>query len=169
MKTQWYALYTRPKFEKKVEQRLQEAGFESWLPLQTVIRQWSDRKKKIEVPLFNGYIFVRTHSKQLYHAVQTDGVATVVTFNGVPAPIREEQIEMIRKILVGPDAFDVIDRKFTRGEPVKIVEGPLKGNTGKWLDWRGSKRVCLEVEQLNHVFLVEVPAPYIEKVKSCSE
>lgn len=166
MNTQWFVLYTRPRFEKKVEERLKEAGFEAWLPVQTVVRQWSDRKKKVIVPLFNGYVFVRTVRKQLYHAVTVDGVACTVTFNGEPAPIRDEQIDMIKKILIGPDAFEVTERNFTKGEPVEIIEGPLKGNEGKWMNWKGRKRVCLEVEQLNHIILVEVPAPYIRKLRS---
>ena len=165
MKPRWYALYTRPKFEKKVEERLKEVGFEVWLPLHTVVRQWSDRKKKMMVPLFNGYVFVRTEKKQLYHAVQIDGVARTVGFDGEPAPIRDEQIEMIQKILIGPDAFEVKQTKFVKGDPVRVVDGPLKGNEGKWISWRGKKRVALEVEHLSHMLVVEIPAVYIEKME----
>lgn len=166
MEPGWYALYTRPKFEKKVENRLHEAGFDVWLPLHTVVRQWSDRKKKVEVPLFNSYVFVRTQKNQLYHAVQVDGVARAVGFNGTPAQIRDEQIEMIRKILIGPDAFEVTEKEFVKGDPVRVVEGPLKGNEGQWIEWRGRKRVALEVEHLSHMILVEVPAAYVEKIRS---
>ena len=165
MNNSWFALYTRPRFEKKVAEELENAGFEIWLPLQTVVRQWSDRKKKLEMPLFNGYVFVHTISKYLYHAVQTDGVVSTVRFGGAPAVIRDEQIELIRKILIGPDAFDVSGKKFTRGDSVRIVHGPLRGSTGKWINWRGRKRVALEIEQLNHVIIVEVPAAYIEKME----
>ncbi len=164
MNLHWYALYTRPRFEKKVAKRLQDAGFEAWLPMQTVVRQWSDRKKKIEVPLFSSYVFIRTETSQLYNAVQTDGVARTVHFNGAPAVIRDEQIEMIQKILIGPDAFDVRDRSYAKGEEVRVIYGPLKGSTGRWINWRGKKRVCLELEQLHQVILVEVPAAYIEKI-----
>ena len=62
---QWFALYTRPKAEKKVEERLSLAGFDSFLPLQTVIKQWSDRKKKVEIPLINSYVFVKTNKVKL--------------------------------------------------------------------------------------------------------
>ncbi len=164
MNPRWYALYTRPKFEKKVTELLQEAGYEVWLPLQTVVRQWSDRKKKIEVPLFNSYVFIHADRSELYNAVQTDGVAKTVHFNGEPAAIRDEQIDMIRKILIGPDAFDVRERSYNRGDKVRVVEGPLKGSTGRWINWRGKKRVCMELEQLHKVILVEVPAVFIEKI-----
>ena len=169
MNPRWYALYTRPKFEKKVAERLNEAGYDVWLPLQTVVRQWSDRKKKIKVPLFNSYVFIHADSSELYNAVQFDGVAKTVYFNGEPAAIRDEQIEMIRKVLIGPDAFDVRERNYIRGDQVRVVEGPLKGNTGRWINWRGKKRVCLELEQLHQVLLVEVPAAFIEKISSSQE
>ncbi|MEX0681117.1 MAG: UpxY family transcription antiterminator [Balneolales bacterium] len=164
MKHCWYALYTRPRFEKKVEIQLRESGYEVWLPLQTVVRQWSDRKKKVEVPLFNGYVFIRTAKKDLYHVVQTEGIATTVRFNGEPAPIREEQIEMIRKVLIGPDAFEVKQMKFARGDRVRVVDGALKGHEGLWLEWRGKRRVALEVEHLSHTILIAVPAPYVKKI-----
>ncbi len=169
MSLHWYALYTRPRFEKKVVERLQATGFDAWLPMQTVVRQWSDRKKKVEVPLFNSYVFIRAKLQDLYHAVQTDGVARTVHFNGAPAVIRDEQIELIRKILIGPDAFDVRERSFAKGDQVKVTHGPLKDSTGRWINWRGKKRVCLELEQLSHVILVEVPAAYIEKITAREE
>ncbi len=164
MSLSWYALYTRPRFEKKVAVRLEEAGYEVWLPMQTVVRQWSDRKKKVEVPLFNSYVFIHAEQKDLYHAVQTDGVARTVHFNGAPAVIRDEQIDVIRKILIGPDAFDIRERSYARGDVVRVMQGPLKGSQGRWINWRGKKRVCLELEQLHHVILVEVPAAYVEKI-----
>ncbi|MDG5767160.1 UpxY family transcription antiterminator [Balneolales bacterium ANBcel1] len=164
MEPKWYALYTRPKFEKKVEDRLREAGFDVWLPMQSVVRQWSDRKKKVEVPLFSSYVFVRTSQNNLYHAVQIDGVARTVGFNGAPAAIRDEQIEMIRKILAGPDAFEVEETDFFKGDPVEVVDGPLKGSEGVWVEWRGKKRVALRIEQLSQVLFVEVHAAFVKKL-----
>ena len=165
MEPNWYALYTRPKFEKKVADRLFEEGYDAWLPLQTVVRQWSDRKKKVEIPLFNGYVFVNTERCYLYEAVQIDGIARAVGFNGQPAVIREEQIEMIRKVLIGPDAFEITETEFVKGDPVEITDGALKGNAGIWVEWRGKKKVALYVENISKAILVEVPAPYIQKIK----
>ncbi len=160
----WYALYTRPRFEKKVVELLLEQQYEAWLPLHKVVRQWSDRKKKVEVPLFNGYVFIRIPKNGIYEAVQTDGVARVVRFQGEPAPIRDDQIELIRKILIGPDAFEVTETSFTRGDLVRVTDGPLKGHEGRWVNWRGKKRVTIELDHIHHVLLVEVPAVYIEKI-----
>lgn len=163
MDTSWFALYTRPRFEKKVFDRLDKAGYEAWLPLHTVVRQWSDRKKKVEVPLFNSYVFIHVESNKLQHAIQTDGVVAPIRFNGRPAPIRDDQIELIRKVLIGPDAFEIEEMSFTKGEPVKIIDGQFKDFKGKWISWRGRKKVALEIEQLNYAFLIEVPAAFVQK------
>ena len=120
----------------------------------------------MDVPLFSSYVFIHAGQADLYRAVQTDGVARTVYFNGQPAVIRDEQIELIRKILIGPDAFDVRERNYVKGDLVRVVQGPLKGNEGRWINWRGKKRVCLELEQLHQVLLVEVPAAYVEKINS---
>ncbi len=166
MSLNWYALYTRPRFEKKVAERLESGGYEVWLPMQTVVRQWSDRKKKVQVPLFSSYVFIHAEQRDLYHAVQTDGVARAIHFNEAPAVIPDEQIDLIRKILAGPDAFEVMDRSYVKGDPVAVVHGPLKGSRGRWINWRGKKRVSLELEQLHQVILVEVPAAFIEKINA---
>ena len=122
-------------------------------------------EKKVKVPLFNSYVFIRVSKKELYRSVQTDGVVGPVRFNDEPAPIRKEQIELICKILMGPDAFEIRETTFSRGDPVRIVLGPLRGNTEKWVNWRGTRRLAIEIEQLNHTFLVEVPAAFVEKEK----
>lgn len=165
MQLNWYALYTRPRFEKKVEDRLLASGFEAWLPVHTVVRQWSDRKKKVVVPLFNSYVFIKADRKELYRAVHIDGVARTIHFNGAPAPIPEDQIELIKKVLAGPEAFEVQEHFLEPGDPVRVTFGPLKGNVGKWVEWRGKKRMAITLEQLNHTIILEVPAAYIEKIK----
>ncbi|MDI6400933.1 UpxY family transcription antiterminator [Balneolaceae bacterium ANBcel3] len=165
----WYALYTRARFEKKVSEELTDRGYEPWLPMQTVIREWSDRKKKVQVPLFSGYVFLRSHKNKLREAVTVNGVARAVMFNGEPAVIREDQIELIRKVLEGPDAFEVKEKNFTKGEPVLVEYGPLKGCCGLWLRWKGKKRVCIQLEQLKKSIIVEVPAAYVTRLNTESE
>lgn len=161
----WYVLYTRPRFEKKVVKELEENGYEVYLPLKKELRQWSDRKKWVEEPLFRGYVFIKTEAKQLSMVTQTNGVAAPITFNGKPAEVREEDIKTIERILAGPDSYHVEEISFTRGELVEVTEGPLKGLRGKWTDYRGSKRVAIVIEQLQKHLAIEVPLAYIQKVK----
>lgn len=160
----WFVLYTRPRFEKKVEKELEEHGYEVYLPLIKELRQWSDRKKWIEEPLFKSYIFVKTEVKQLSRVAQTDGVACPVTFNGRPAEVYEYEMDAIERILAGPDAYHVEDVAFAKGEEVEIIQGPLKGLRGKWTDYRGGKRVAIVIEQLQKHLAIEVPKAYVEKV-----
>ncbi|MEX1135858.1 MAG: UpxY family transcription antiterminator, partial [Balneolales bacterium] len=128
----WFVLYTRPRFEKKVVKELEENGYEAYLPLRKELRQWSDRKKWVEEPLFRGYVFIKTEIKWLSVATQISGVAAPITFNGKPAEVREDEIKTIGRILAGPDAYHVEEVSFIKGEMVEITEGPLKGLTGKW-------------------------------------
>ncbi|MEX0686927.1 MAG: UpxY family transcription antiterminator [Balneolales bacterium] len=159
----WYALYTRPRFEKKVLKELEELGYEAYLPIKRELRQWSDRKKWIEEPLIRSYVFIKTEPKQLPLASQVNGVACPVTFNGRPATIRAEEIKAIRMIISGPDLFDVEEISFTKGEPVSIIEGPLKGLKGNWINYRGGQRVAIRIDQLQKDIIVEVPTAYVKK------
>ena len=94
----WYAIYTRPRHEKKVNDQLLEKQFEVYLPLITRTRQWKDRKKKVDMPLFSSYVFVNFEYKYRFDVLQTDGVVKIVNFNGTPAVIPDWQIESLRKM-----------------------------------------------------------------------
>ena len=106
----WYALYTRSRHEKKVDYQLREKGIESYLPLQRVLRKWSDRKKWVEEPLFRCYVFVHVDPANRLRALQTFGVVRFVTFSDEPAVVRDDEIENIRRILrESPDAESARD------------------------------------------------------------
>src|SRR6266508_486030 len=97
---QWYALYTKPRWEKKVDSILLRKGIESWCPLQKVERQWSDRKKIIEDPLFKSYVFVHIEEEERLIVLQTDGVLNFVHYLNKPAIIRDEEIALIKSYLL---------------------------------------------------------------------
>ena len=151
----WYALYTRPRFEKRVDARLRERGLESYLPLQTVRRRWSDRWKNVEFPLFSGYVFVRITLRQVWHAVQTDGVMRLVSFNGQPSPIPDYEIEAVRQVVSGNVPFDCVDY-LAVGERVEVVSGPLRGVRGRLLERRGNRKLLVGIEQIRQALSVEV-------------
>src|SRR4030095_8525252 len=95
----WYALYTKPRWEKKVAEILMRKNVETYCPLNKVKRQWSDRKKVILEPLFHSYVFVRIPEKLQNHVRQTDGVINIVYWLGKPAVIRDAEIEVIKRFL----------------------------------------------------------------------
>ena len=89
----WYALYTRARCEKKVTMRLNELDIKSFLPMQKVLRIWSDRKKYLEQPLFPSYVFVYANLIERYESLSPYGVVRLVSFGGRPAIIPHQQIE----------------------------------------------------------------------------
>jgi transcription antitermination factor NusG len=98
-KKNWYAIYTKPRWEKKVNGILQEKGLESYCPLNMVERKWSDRLKTVEEPLFKSYVFVRINLEEQSRVRMTNGVVNFVYWQGKPAIIKDKEIEIIRKFL----------------------------------------------------------------------
>ena len=92
----WYAVYTKPRWEKKIDTALIKKGVESWCPLQKVEKQWSDRKKIIEDPLFKSYVFVRIDGTERTKVLMTDGLLNFVYYLGKPAVIKNEEVEIIK-------------------------------------------------------------------------
>ncbi len=151
----WYALYTRPRFEKKVNALLQEKGLESFLPLQTVLSQWSDRKKKIDKPLFSRYVFVYVSFRQIIHAIQTHGVARVLSCNGSPSAIPEEEINAIKQVLEKADSFEN-GHYLHLGQKVEVIRGPFQGLRGRLIEQRGQKRFLVGIERIGQALIVQI-------------
>src|SRR5688500_10904022 len=99
MEKRWYAVYTRPRWEKKVAAALSKSEIENYCPLNKVERRWSDRKKIIEEPLFTSYVFVRASLKEQTVIRETDGIVNFVYWLGRPAVIRNEEIDLIKRFL----------------------------------------------------------------------
>ena len=99
----WYALYTKPRWEKKIDASLIKKNIESWCPLQKIEKQWTDRKKIIEEPLFKSYIFVHIDLTEKVRVLQTDGILNFVHYLGKPAIIRDEEINLIKHYLLEKD------------------------------------------------------------------
>jgi transcription antitermination factor NusG len=148
----WYALYTAPRSEKKAYAELFSKGIDAYLPLQRTLKQWSDRKKWVEEPLFRSYIFVNITGKQYFDVLNTPGIVRYITFEGKAVPIPQRQIDAIRYFLAEEplpedrgksDAPDLVP-----GSAVEIIRGPLRGLTGILVDFQGQKKVRIEIEAL---------------------
>ena len=123
----WYAIYTTGRWEKKVHNRLLEAGVESYCPLNMVMRKWSDRVKRVEEPLFKSYVFVRISKDEHHKVLDTPGVVRFVYWLGKPAVIRDKEIENIRKFLGEYDDVQVvpISNQIVPGSQLLITSGIL--------------------------------------------
>jgi transcriptional antiterminator RfaH len=121
----WYVVYTKPKWEKKVAEQLCKLGIENYCPLVTKVRQWSDRKKKVEVPLFNSYVFVQLAASDRNLVFQSSGVVRYLFWLGKPAIVRDEEIDTIKAWLEKPEKCDVEVTPFQVGDKITLNSGPF--------------------------------------------
>jgi len=131
----WVAVYTQARSEKQVLKRLEDQGFEAYLPIVDVKRQWSDRIKLVSVPLFNSYIFVKIKKNELIAIRNTQGVVFVVAFKNEVATIPDSEIESIRRFVAAKQEIFVEEtRRLRKGAAVRIVDGPFAGMEGTLVD-----------------------------------
>ncbi len=155
----WYALYTRSRFEKKLMSELVDRSIEVFLPMREVLSRWKDRKKKVWLPLFPGYLFVRQVDSPAnrYRILNMPGAVRFVGFNGQTVPIPQEQIEGVRKFLEAKLAVDPYPY-MTIGRRVEVIAGPLKGIQGKLAQKKGRFRFVIQVDLIRQAVAVEIDA-----------
>lgn len=153
----WYAVWTRSRHEKAVEEHLAGKNIEVFLPTITRWSRWKDRKKRIDWPLFPGYCFARFDPDRLLAVVSAPGVASVVAFDGKPAPIPEHEVEAIRRLVTSGLQFDPCPL-IKEGSLVEVIHGPLKGVIGR-LEKKGPHaRLILSVDLIGRAVSVTVDA-----------
>ena len=164
MEYKWHALYTKPRFEKKVNESLKERGFEAFLPLQRKLRKWKDRKKYVELPLISSYIFVKVSEREYYSVFDINGIVKYVTFSGKAAAIPEWQIETMKKITASNYDVLLTTQKIKPGEKIRINSGVLTGMEGEMVSYRGKNNLIVRIDQIGQSLLVNIPNEYIEKI-----
>ena len=152
----WMVVYTRSKWEKKVDQLLQEKGIQSFCPVIKKERQWADRKKVVEFPLFNSYLFVKVNNKEELAVRETLGVVNFIYQSGKPATVREEVIEKIQEYLnIYPDLETVSISDLRIGAKVKIKDGLFSNHLGEVVKIEG-KNILMVIEQLDCALTTKV-------------
>jgi transcription antitermination factor NusG len=162
LSNRWYAIYTRPRWEKKVTALLVQKGIESYCPLNKVRRKWSDRIKTIEEPLFKSYVFVKIGDEDRTNVRMTDGVVNFVYWDGKPAIIKEREIQTIRKFLNEYEQVSVVKMEFEPHERVRVTAGPMMDQEGKILEIK-NKTVKVCIDSLGYMLIA-----YIDKSKLVS-
>lgn len=161
----WYAIYTRSRYEKRVEKQLREQGVKVYLPLMSTFRRWSDRMKKVEVPLFNSYLFVKTHPSDQHHyysILHTPGVVRFIAFEGQPVPVPDHQIEALQRLSAEGYDLQPAEKPLKPGTPVEIKQGPLRGITGEIIASGGNKFLIIQIDSLDKCIQVKIPAALVE-------
>jgi len=163
----WYVFYTKSRQEKKVQDLLEKNGYEVFLPMQKVMRQWSDRKKKVDVPLFNSYIFVKEFDHRIADILKTPGVAWNIRHSGKPAILRQEEYELIQRFIATGYFLEATGEveTFQVGDKAKIIDGPLAGLTGILTEKDKNQRFNILLEGIQQVIQVQMPAALLARIK----
>jgi len=161
----WYAVYTRPRFEKQVAQRLGEQGIEAYLPLIKTMRQWSDRKKMVEIPLFSSYVFVQIDRRDYDIVLQTQGVVKYISFEGKAATIPPEQINNLKIIVNSDEKIETTWKPHQKGDKVMVNAGSLKGLKGELISDGERKKVLIRIDSIDQNLTVEIHSSLIEPVR----
>jgi len=162
---QWYALYTRTRHEKMVEQRLQERGVTTFLPLVTEVHRWSDRNKKIQIPLFGGYLFARVAPSKAdrLRVLAIDGVFQFVGVRGEGTPIPQAQIDAVRTLIEGELPWS--SHPFLKiGQRVRVRGGALEGVEGILSSRAGDSTLILSIDAIQRSLAVRVEGYDVEPI-----
>lgn len=161
----WYAVRTRSRHEKLVARQLENQGIESFLPVVTQVRSWSDRRKEVETPLFSGYAFLRVihSSDDRVRVLRTQGVVSFVGVHGSGIPIPDHQIEDIRTLVASRIPYE--ERPFLRvGQRVRVRGGALDGIEGILVAENGDRSLVISVEPIQRSVCVRVAGYDVEAV-----
>jgi transcription antitermination factor NusG len=159
----WYALYTKARHEKKVEKQIVEKKIETYLPMNRILRQWSDRKQWVEEPLFRSYLFVRADASERYRAVQAYGAVHWVTFRGEHTIVPNEEIDTIQRILRENPSVEACDN-LEIGEEIEITHGPMTGIKGKLEEYRGEGRIVVSVPSIRQALRFNVNKSEVRRI-----
>jgi len=153
----WFAIYVKSKNEKKVASRLEEQQIEHYLPLVRILKQWTDRKKWVEEPLFRSYIFVHINQSQYFKVLQIIGVVRYITFESKAVPVPSQQIEAIKIYLNESEPESIDESDWIKGQLVEIISGSMRGLTGQLMEFKGKHKVSIRIDAVNRYILVQIP------------
>jgi transcription antitermination factor NusG len=160
----WYAAYTRVNQEKRVAAELGAREVEHFLPLYNSVRRWKDRRVRLTLPLFPGYLFVRLALQDRLRVLQIPAVVRLIGFGGLPTALRDEEVQMLRAGIgseshAGPHPF------LTVGRRVRIVSGPLAGFKGILRRKQNNFRLIVSIELIHRAFAVDVDCADIQPLQ----
>lgn len=162
VKTHWHVLYTMPKREKFVAGELKRLGIESFLPLQVVYRQWSDRKKRMEMPLFPSYVFVNASHHDLSKALYITSVVRCLSISNKPVILSPSEISRIRELLNHNPT--IVEEPFKAGDFMKITSGSLAGLEGQVVQRKGKTRFSVKINSIQQHILVDIDMSQLERI-----
>lgn len=154
LEPRWYAAYTCANHEKRIAQQLEERGVDHFLPLYETVRRWKDRRMRLHIPLFPGYVFVRLPLRDRLRVLTIPSIVRLVSFGDLPMALPESEMESLRKglkahLCAEPHPY------LTTGRRVRIKSGPLEGMEGILVRRRGNFRVVLSIDLIMRSVVVD--------------
>mgnify|MGYP001227599471 CR=1 FL=1 len=162
-KKKWIALYTKPRHEKVVYQKLEKKGFEVYLPLIKLKRAWKDREKWIDQPLFKSYVFVNIELKNSLFLLNTSGVVKIVKFGNKIIPVQNDDIKSLKILLKGNFDVQPIDY-FLHGDKVIVKNGPLRGFKGEIIQFQNKHRLMIRIDSIQNSVSIQIEKKFLKKI-----
>jgi transcription antitermination factor NusG len=161
----WFAVWTRSRQEKVAASMLETLGVQHFLPLKSEVRQWSDRRQTVIVPIFSGYLFVRMNptTDSRLQVLKTPGIAGFVGNQTGPLPIPDQQIEDIRTVLTQRVECTVLPL-LEEGDLVRVVRGALSGMEGRLVRGNSTSRLVISIEMIHKSISVNVSLQDVESI-----
>ena len=160
----WIAVYTKSRHEKVVIQELENKNIEAYCPIFKERRQWSDRKRWVEFPLFRSYVFAKIELKNSIYILQAMGVHHIIKFQGNISIIPNEIIQNIKSMIDGGFTVEQVEY-FVKGDEVIVVEGPLKGMEGIVVKIKNENKLVLKVAAIQQAIAVQIHPGYLKPKK----
>lgn len=158
----WYPVYTNPRAEKKAFEALKQREITTYLPMHRQLRQWSDRKKWVELPLIPSYLFVQINARQIMDVLTCPGISRFIYFSGKIATIPDRQIDQLKLLLANSSEIEVVEHNFRPGQQVYVKAGPLQGLRGELISWQSSQRMLVRIDYITQSVLVQISGAFLE-------
>lgn len=164
----WYIIGVKPRLERHLLKYLLKEGYDAFVPVQQQLRQWSDRRKKVDVVLFTGYVFVsargNNHQAVLHTCYQVCSTAWCVMLDDKPALLKDSEANLLKKLAALEEPVTVLIQHLLPGDEVELISGPLRGYTGTVVELSGKQRITLRIPGLLCVAQVEMRAQEVKKL-----
>lgn len=158
----WYPIYTRSRAEKKTQQELERKGIVCYLPTKKTLKQWSDRKKMVEEPLFKSYLFVHISPKEHKEVLMTYGVSKFIYFSGKIASMADKQMEDLKLLVANSADLELVEFEISPGEKVLIKAGPFKGIIAELVSLKSKNSLVLRLQNLGYAIHIKTSMAFIE-------
>ncbi len=160
---EWYIFYCSSRAEKKAAETLRKYGFEVFLPLVTQMRKWSDRNKKVSIPMFPSYLFVRCKVHEISKVLQFQHIVAPLKMEGIFAYLRQKDVDNINQLLELGYYVEALPGKVEIGDDVIVEKGPFKGQEGKCISESGENYICIQIPSITHYLKVRLPLAIVRK------